>query len=151
MATDSNNDDLVHCIYSSASTTPFSQDDIIELLNKARANNDKLGITGMLLYDNGSFFQVLEGKASAIDSVLALIEQDERHDRVVKLIYEDIEHRDFSEWSMGYSGISREQLQKIDGLSDFFQAETSYIDLNVGRAKNLLSAFKEGKWHTTIS
>ena len=150
MTAKKNEDILVHCIYSSASTIPFSQEDIISLLDVARANNKKLDVTGMLLYDEGSFFQVLEGYASVVDSLLLEIEKDKRHDRVVKLIYEPIAARDFSEWTMGYSKVAREDLKKIEGLSGFFQEDNHYIDLNAGRAKTLLTAFKDGKWHASI-
>ena len=48
--------DLVHCIYASSATRPFSFDQLVELLAVARRNNAALGVTGMLLHDRGSFF-----------------------------------------------------------------------------------------------
>ena len=41
--------DLVHCIYASSATRPFSFDQLVELLAVARRNNAALGVTGMLL------------------------------------------------------------------------------------------------------
>lgn len=142
---------LVHCIYSSAAIVEFSQDDIVALLEKARSNNYELGVTGMLLYDRGSFFQVLEGKPDVVTSLLKIIQKDERHDQVVKIIYEEIEERDFSGWTMGFSGMTRKDLKNIEGLNDFFQSNRLYTDLDEGRAKVLLKAFKEGKWRASIS
>jgi hypothetical protein len=46
--------DLIHLIYSSAARQAFSDEDLIELLTRARAKNARLGITGMLLYTDGS-------------------------------------------------------------------------------------------------
>lgn len=143
--------DLVHCIYSSAETKTFTHEEIIALLEVARANNSKLGVTGILLYDNGSFFQVLEGEPSVVKSLYDKIGTDDRHRAVSKIVYEPIEERDFSEWTMGYAGITREELNRIDGLNDFFCGQQSYIDLDEGRAKTLLNAFKEGKWRNSIS
>lgn len=141
----------MHCIYSSAETTPFSQKDITTLLGKARFNNDKLGVTGMLLYDNGSFFQILEGQPETVTLILDEIQKDQRHNHIVKIIHEEIEERNFSDWTMGYSGVTREDLKSIEGLNDFFLANKPYTELDEGRAKTLLKAFKEGKWRATIS
>lgn len=149
---DKNNvENLVHCVYSSASSIEFTQDEIIDLLKKARENNVKLGITGMLLYENGSFFQVLEGEPEKVTALLKIIQKDNRHSQVVKIIYEEIEARDFPEWTMGYSGVTRKELEGIEGLNDFFQSNRSYTDLDEGRAKTLLKAFKDGKWRASIS
>lgn len=143
--------ELVHCIYSSAETTEFTREEIIALLEIARANNSKLNVTGILLYDSGSFFQVLEGEPDVVQSLYDKIGTDDRHGKVSKIVYEPIEERDFSEWTMGYVGVTREQLNSIDGLNDFFCGQQSYIDLDEGRAKTLLSAFKEGKWRAAIN
>jgi len=151
MDVERNDNDLVHCVYSSAGTIEFSHDDIIELLEKARDNNAKLDITGMLLYDNGSFFQVLEGRHDTVTLLLKAIQQDDRHNHVVKIIYENIDNRDFSEWTMGYSDVTKDELRKIEGLNDFFRSNSSYIDLDKGRAKTLLKAFKDGQWRASIS
>lgn len=151
MEAKTNKEALVHCIYSSAETTPFSQKDIATLLGKARFNNDKLGVTGMLLYDNGSFFQILEGQPETVTLILDEIQKDQRHNHIVKIIHEEIEERNFSDWTMGYSGVTREDLKSIEGLNDFFLANKQYTELDEGRAKTLLKAFKEGKWRATIS
>ncbi|EAQ64022.1 photopigment and puc expression activator [Marinomonas sp. MED121] len=144
-------ENLVHCIYSSVATVKFSQSDIADLLEKARANNEKLGVSGMLLYDEGSFFQVLEGDPQVVATLLRVIQRDQRHDKVIKIIHEEIEERDFSEWTMGYSGATRDDLKCIEGLNDFFLSNNTFIELDEGRAKTLLTAFKEGKWRTSIN
>ncbi|MCG8634611.1 MAG: BLUF domain-containing protein [Desulfobacterales bacterium] len=142
---------LVHCIYSSTAVEEFSESEIVDLLAKARQTNSELGVTGMLLYDKGSFFQVIEGEPEVITSLLASIEKDKRHDRFVKIIYEEIDERDFSEWTMGYSGVTRKELNNIEGLNDFFRSNRHFTDLDEGRAKVLLKAFKDGKWRASIS
>lgn len=148
---ENNNTNLVHCIYSSAEVTSFDQASILELLETARANNARLNITGMLLYDRGSFFQILEGEPKSVDYLLQSIQKDNRHERVVRIIYEQIEHRDFPDWTMGYSGVSKKDLSNIEGLNDFFLGGNRFIDLDEGRAKILLRAFKDGKWHTSLA
>ncbi|MCA9058063.1 MAG: BLUF domain-containing protein, partial [Planctomycetaceae bacterium] len=61
VAQDTDDVDLVHLIYASAATVEFTHEDILALLKQAKAKNAPLGVTGMLLYEDGSFFQVLEG------------------------------------------------------------------------------------------
>ncbi len=151
METENNNNPLVHCIYSSVGMVDFSKDDIITLLEKARSNNARQDVTGMLLYDKGSFFQVLEGHPDSVLEILDKVQRDERHSQVVRIIYEEIEERSFSEWTMGYSEISQDELAEKEGLNDFFKLNKSYIDLDEGRAKTLLKAFKDGQWRSSIN
>jgi uncharacterized Fe-S cluster-containing MiaB family protein len=140
--------DLVHCIYTSAGTRNFKNDEIITILRKARINNAKLNVTGILLYDSGSFFQIIEGKQNTIAELYEKISQDERHAHVTKVIIEPIEERSFSEWTMGYPQITREELMKINGLNDFFSSGKCYKDLDKSRATKLLEAFKKGRWRS---
>ena len=144
--------DLVHCIYCSVSTAPnVSETDLEAILDKSRQNNAKTGITGMLLYQNGSFFQVLEGDRSAVEALFNTIDADTRHIRVTKIIIEPIAERAFASWTMGYPKISPKELAEIPGLNDFFVRGESYMEIGEGRAKTLLAAFKEGRWRLTLS
>ncbi len=147
------NDDnihLIHCIYSSAATIKFSDDDIIALLEKSRTSNSQLDVTGMLLFEDGSFLQILEGTPEAIADLYKKISADKRHNNVTKIIQEPIEERSFSEWTMGYSGITRKELKEIDGLNDFFSSKKCYTELDENRTKKLLKAFKDGKWRASL-
>jgi len=144
--------ELVHCIYCSAATnSELPRKDLNALLAEARMKNAALGITGMLLFRDGAFFQVLEGDREAVEAVYARIERDERHIRVTKVILEPIQERAFSEWTMGYSAVSSKELAEIPGLNDFFAKGQSFLSLGKGRAKTLLSAFKEGRWRRSLA
>jgi hypothetical protein len=55
---------LIHCIYASSAAPSFKEYDIPALLERARMANAECDLTGMLLYIDGSFFQVLEGEAA---------------------------------------------------------------------------------------
>jgi len=142
--------DLIHCIYCSAGTVRFGETEMLSLLEKAREANAALGVTGMLLYEQGSFFQVLEGPAESVDALYEKIFRDKRHRRITKIIREPIEARDFSEWTMGYAGISRRDLREIEGLNDFFLTRQCFTELDPGRAKKLLEAFKDGNWRASL-
>ena len=137
---------LFHLIYASKAKHEFSKQDIVELLSKARVNNQKLDIHGMLVYDKGSFFQVLEGEKDVVLGLFDQITKDERHQGVVKIIFEAIPEKFFPDWSMGYSSISRSELEQIKGMNDFFVGQTCLADIDSGRARKLLKAFTNGRW-----
>jgi hypothetical protein len=142
---------LVHIIYcSSATKLYFKPSELEALLTKCRLNNASLGITGILLFNEGSFFQVLEGEKNEVESLFEKISKDKRHNKTTKIIMEPIKERSFANWSMGYPELSTEELANIPGLNDFFTSGDSFLDIGEGRAKTLISAFKEGRWRTTI-
>jgi EAL domain-containing protein (putative c-di-GMP-specific phosphodiesterase class I) len=51
---------------------------------------------------------------------------------------------------MGYSAISAQELDEIIGLNDFFAEGSSFTQVNSGRAKKLLTAFREGRWRSKV-
>ncbi len=142
---------LIHIIYTSAATVDFQDHDLTELLQKARATNTRLGITGMLLFENGSFFQILEGSPLAVDALFHTIEQDHRHKNVVAIIREPIIQRAFAEWTMGYAKITQGDASEIMGQNDFFGQGSVFQQVNAGRAKKLLNVFREGRWRSKVS
>lgn len=140
---------LIHYIYCSAATRDFSSAELASLLKKAREFNELHDLTGMLLYAEGSFFQVLEGPEAVVAELYAKIERDTRHEQVTKIIEEPIYTRSFAQWTMGFSNMSREELAKIAGTNDFFSKARCFAELDAGRAKKLLAAFRDGRWHKT--
>ena len=135
---------LIHCIYASAETSRFDSSELADLLRHARNNNQRLGLTGMLLFSGGSFLQVLEGDADVVDAMYERIALDTRHGQVTLIIREPIAKRSFNDWSMGFFEIAHDDLAQMEG----FQAVTSvsFAQLDSGRARKLLNAFAEGRW-----
>jgi hypothetical protein len=131
---------LIHFIYASSAAPEFREHEIPDLLLKARSANEKRDITGMLLYIGGSFFQLLEGEATEVDSLYAKIGRDIRHTRVTKIIREPILERDFTGWTMGFSTVDPMEAGKLVGENDFFNGASCVTHLDSGRAKTLLSA-----------
>jgi hypothetical protein len=143
--------DLMHCIYASAATRHFETAELMALLQAARTYNDGAGLTGMLLYTEGSFFQVLEGVPDAVQALYTKIERDKRHEHMTKIVTEAIPSRSFAHWTMGFSQVSRKELALISGTNDFFGGSSCFLGLDSGRAKKLLSAFREGRWRKTLA
>jgi len=142
--------DLVHLIYCSAASKPFSKRELAELLAVARHFNAANGITGMLLHAEGSFFQVLEGEAAVLDGLYAKINRDHRHGQVTLIIREPIAGRSFGDWTMGFADISPAELDEIVGANDFLTRGDSLVHIGPGRARKLLEAFREGRWRTAL-
>jgi hypothetical protein len=138
--------DLVHCVYASAASRDFGTAELAELLAQARENNAQLGLTGMLLHAEGSFFQVLEGPMAVVDALYAKIERDPRHTQVTLVIREPIPKRSFDGWTMGFYKASREELAGLAGVNDFFGKDRTVVSVDASRAKKLLAAFREGRW-----
>lgn len=52
-------EDLIHCIYSSSPSPGVERSELEHILEKARKNNDSLGVSGMLLFDDGALQQTV--------------------------------------------------------------------------------------------
>jgi len=142
---------LIHVVYVSEATADISDGALRDLLGRARKHNASADLTGLLLHVERSFLQVLEGTHEAVGLLYAKIGLDKRHDRVVKLIEEPIEQRDFQDWTMGIARVTAKELAGIAGLSDFFVNRSSLDGLGEGTARRLLDAFREGRWRTRVA
>lgn len=107
-----------HLIYSSSAAIPFSDVVLQELLAQARANNEQLQVTGLLLYHEGQFMQLLEGEAAVIRALYDVIEKDSRHTGIFKLADKPIEARSFPDWSMAFKPVDDEAFRQLQGYSD---------------------------------
>jgi len=143
---------LIHLIYCSAASTSFPPENLQRLLERARRRNTELGITGMLLYADGSFFQVLEGEEPIIDGLFDRIVRDQRHQDITLIIREPIARRAFADWTMGYAAITSAEIGDILGEEEAFRLPgASFKGLGGGRAQKLLEAFQHGRWRTKLS
>ncbi|MDP3609764.1 MAG: BLUF domain-containing protein [Methylophilus sp.] len=135
--------------YTSIASHLMSHQELIDLLSHARVNNNQRNITGLLLYMEGSFFQVLEGERDVVDALYIKIAQDKRHHHVMKLLEEPLIDRGFANWSMGYQHVSREELAHVTGLTDFLDQEhPGFEGMHSERAETLINAFRQGRWQT---
>jgi hypothetical protein len=61
---------MIQVSYISRSSHPMSAAELLSILMSSRENNQASGITGMLLYGNGTFLQVIEGEDAVIDRLV---------------------------------------------------------------------------------
>lgn len=101
----------------------------------ATARNATLGLTGALLHTGSHFAQVLEGAAEDIDTLMAAIRADDRHDRLVVIARGEADARQFSAWMTVYNGHARY-------VQDFLDNCLAQPD-SVARQGRLLQLFRE--------
>lgn len=89
-------------VYVSSSPSRNEPKDIESILAQARLNNEVEGITGLLVFSDGSFLQVLEGDEDAVRRRYELISRDRRHSFVIKLLDREVPQRMFPDWSMAW-------------------------------------------------
>ncbi|MCY0094128.1 BLUF domain-containing protein [Hoeflea ulvae] len=93
---------MFRMLYVSGASRPMGERDIDAILAVSRDNNARAGITGMLLWADGVFIQILEGETGAVRRLAARIEQDPRHRNFMVMIEQKVAARAFSDWSMGF-------------------------------------------------
>ncbi len=91
--------------YASSAVRLLSEHEVLEILRIARINNERLGVTGMLLYKEGNFLQVLEGPEPEVLQLIGIIEGDARHHGILRLITRPEKERQFPNWSMAFCNL----------------------------------------------
>jgi hypothetical protein len=122
---------MVSLVYISSAVQLFSPAALLALLEQSRVNNARVEVTGMLLYKEGSFIQLIEGEDCAVEDLFRIISLDPRH-------------RHFADWSMGYSNLKDPALQEVPGFSEFADLDLDSPTLlaQPNQALKLLSIFK---------
>ena len=94
---------MYQIVYTSEGTVDFSSDDLRQLLAVARANNKISMLTGMLVFCDNQFLQVLEGDMADVVRTFDRIATDTRHDNLIAL-YRGNSHagKTFTASAMGF-------------------------------------------------
>ena len=87
--------------YISVAAHDFDAEALSTLMRQCRRRNREDEITGILLYEDGQFLQVLEGTEDTVRSAYVRIQQDPRHRGVETICERRIPHREFGRWNMG--------------------------------------------------
>ncbi|HAF45082.1 MAG TPA: diguanylate cyclase [Gallionellaceae bacterium] len=118
---------LFFLLYVSEAGRSMSGEEIAEILRSSRKNNQALGITGCLLYQDGCFMQMLEGKREAVLSLVERVERDPRHRNARIVVQGDAQRRVFMDWSMGYRDMSK--LEAEPDFGDWRKRTISFLEL----------------------
>lgn len=109
---------MFYLIYISTSSRLMNEEELAAILTESRKNNSQKDITGMLLYGEGTFIQVLEGEKETVLAVYRKIKNDIRHRGLINMVTGETAERTFPEWSMGFKTTDAETLDLLKGYID---------------------------------
>lgn len=95
---------LRHIAYVSLSCSPLDAKVLSDILEVSVRNNERDGISGVLMYHDRLFFQILEGEGRLVEQCYERICGDPRHSEISISMNETVEVRSFPDWLMGYVG-----------------------------------------------
>lgn len=110
--------------YVSSATPALGERELEALLRSARDRNVEHGISGVLLYHDGSFFQYLEGPRAGVDRVWEHIRHSRQHRGILVLMRAPIVRRAFPGWSMGFTRAPTSFLLQLANASWHHQLTT---------------------------
>lgn len=94
---------MMRIMYTSVAGPEFSKADLVEVLGTAREKNKGDDLTGLLIFNNNLFFQVLEGPEAPLMACFHRIAHDPRHSNIKMLSKEPTDERLFNRWRMGFA------------------------------------------------
>jgi hypothetical protein len=135
-------------VYVSLATRQFTPADLAALLVHARSRNTPLAVSGVLLHQAGSFFQVLEGEAEAVEATFQRITKDPRHRSVLMLLRQTLVERNFSDWSMGFIDVTG-RASRLPG----FRTGMTFSDLagDPGTLMKIVTEYRAGRWRPNVT
>ena len=116
-----------------------SLNDIKTLYLKAKANNFKNNITGILIYEKDNFLQVLEGQEKIVDHTFKKICQDSRHKNVFEIINITIEERIFEDYNFGFTIIDNKN--GVKNLTEYLEWLKNADDILANKVISLVENF----------
>ena len=135
---------LCQVIYVSSASEKLKPADLPAILQKAREFNLKSEISGLLIFHDQTFVQVLEGPKASVELLLKKIFSDPRHRNVKQLLKKDLEKKEFDDWSMGFVDI-KSLATKASGFVNLSTELSSMISKET-TAHKALRRFMEGNY-----
>lgn len=89
---------MYRVIYSSHVSRLFSRTTMSAITTVSRRNNVKAEVSGLLIYHDRRFFQVLEGEEAVLSRLMTRIASDPRHVGLLIIEHGRIERRAFTTW-----------------------------------------------------
>ncbi|MEQ8481677.1 MAG: BLUF domain-containing protein [Hoeflea sp.] len=105
---------MIQLLYVSGASREISERDLDDILRTSRKNNQHNGITGMLLWADGVFIQILEGEPDRVRRLVSRIQGDPRHCYFMVMHEQTTDERLFSDWSMGFKKLDPQRASDSD-------------------------------------
>jgi len=134
---------MLHLLYRSTAVRPFNATELNELLECSREGNLRHGVTGLLLYRDGTFLQLIEGPDRAVERLLDNIRRDRRHRDVQLVLGVSGTTPYFEGWAMGHVRV--EAVGPLDDLARFVRTAADHGRADAALALKLLRAFVDDR------
>ncbi len=134
---------LYRLIYVSQAVAGLEYPDFIQILQRSEFNNKQVGVTGMLVFGDTMFLQVLEGSRRNVSQTYNRILLDKRHVNAELIDFSEIAHRNFTVWSMKLIELNN-QPEARDIILKYSNSQTfSPISMTGEQSLNFLSEITE--------
>jgi hypothetical protein len=128
-------------IYISDKVNTFVPSDIDSILCKARVNNEKYGVTGLLVELPKHFIQIVEGNQDDVEFAFKLISKDTRHDNLRVILATTTKTREMEAWAMGFSkDLDESELKDALHILNSFSEKQNFSDIHGQSLKILLKS-----------
>lgn len=129
--------------YVSTARELFTIDELVELVEHTRRKNERLAVSGLLLYSGGNVIQTLEGAPETVDQLFWTIADDPRHTAVRLLERRGRDDRAFATWSMGFRHLTAREMADTAGYTSFVRHSVGRdLDTHPESAFELLERFR---------
>ncbi len=110
---------LFNVVYCSRAAEGIDAAAVDSIISKSQSNNARWGITGMLVFGSGIFFQWLEGPRDNVLRLMERLRSDSRHEQIIMLSeVEETRERLFAQWDMELVGAEHIRDVLSDALED---------------------------------
>lgn len=125
--------------YVSTADISLSKEEIDEVLKHTENSNNRQKITGLLLYSDGNFFQVIEGEKAVILKLFDIIIKDVRHHSIIKIFAKEIQNEAFNNYKGDFA--SNHSLYYGDNLKRYLKNIQSLDEGSQKVVKTMLNIF----------
>jgi hypothetical protein len=77
---------MFYLLYVSSAVKLMNNDELLKLHQVSQKNNKKSEITGMLLYQEGNFMQIIEGNKERVLELFSKVTMDKHHKDIYKIM-----------------------------------------------------------------
>lgn len=128
--------------YVSSINLNLTETQIQEVLNFSRNWNNDHHITGILLYSEGNFFQVLEGEKDLLKNLFSRILNDKRHQNIMVIFEKEVFQPKFEDYQSDFISLdSRFAAEEID----FYFSQIEKLNPKIqSSVRYILNKFAEG-------
>jgi hypothetical protein len=113
---------LHRTVYMSTAVGVLRAEELDRIYLRAKSANSREGITGLMLFYEGVFLQVLEGPVAGVTSLMEKIRRDRRHANLVVLESGAVEARSFHQSPMHFIAARNLSAGEKQAFSDLRQA-----------------------------